>query len=101
MVNVWVALLACALAAFIGYAWGRDVTYRRVARNVVRLQELVPSAGLRRRAAGALHYAAEGRGIDGNIVPLLFRRLEELAARIEAAGEGAGAESVAVTGEGE
>ena len=92
MVNVWIALLACTLAAFIGYCWGRDVTYRRVARNVVRLQELVPSAGLRRRAAGALHYAAEGRGIDGNIVPLLFRRLEELAARIEAAG--AGAESV-------
>ena len=57
--------------------------------ELARLRELVPSPGLLRRAADALHYAAAGRGIDGNVAALLFRRLEELAARIEAAGAGA------------
>ena len=83
MVNVWIALLACALAAFIGYAWGRDATYQRVARNVVRLEALVPSPGLLRRAAGACRTTTRYDEADA---------LDDLAARIEAAG--AGAESV-------
>ena len=38
MVNVWVALLACALAAFIGYAWGRDVSQQQTRALCVRCQ---------------------------------------------------------------
>ena len=98
MIDAWSAILL-SLAVGAGIGW--SLCQQRAARDLARLLELVPSPGLLRWAAEALHYAAEGRGIDGNIVPLLFRRLEELAARIEAAEEGAGAESVAVTGEGE
>ena len=91
--------LALMLSAFAaGSVFGGWMARRDYARDLALLRSLVPSPGLLRRAAEALHYAAEGRGIDGNIVPLLFRRLEELAARIEAAG--AGAESV-TAGEGE
>ena len=90
MVNVWVALLACTLAAFIGYCWGRDVTYRRVARNVVRLEALVPSPRLllRRLAAQVadVYIWADdeppvqmGKDIEAARAP---------AAWIEAAGEG-------------
>ena len=78
MVNAWIALLACALAAFIGYCWGRDVTYQRVARNVVRLEALVPSPGLLR----SLAYCADG------VVPVYAEAARDLAARIEEAGEG-------------
>ena len=94
MVNVWIALLACTLAAFIGYCWGRDVTYQRVARNVVRLEALVPSPGLLRRAAEYAEWLiAERPGRMYSGLPkqenVDAKALLALAARIEAAGEGA------------
>ena len=38
MVNAWIALLACTLAAFIGYCWGRDVAQQRTRALCVRCQ---------------------------------------------------------------
>ena len=89
MVNAWIALLACTLAAFIGYCWGRDVTYQRVARNVVRLEALVPSPGLLRRAAAFVGgYGVMVRKQAGaENAAEMAQQLRALAARIEAAGE--------------
>lgn len=57
------------------------------ARELARLRGLVPEAELLRRAAGVLHYVTAGRGVDKSIASMLFRQLEELAARIDEEGD--------------
>ena len=79
MLTDWPAILLgilLSLAAGAGIGW--FLCQQRAARAQARLRELVPSPGLLR----SLAYCADG------VVPVNAEAARDLAARIEAAGEG-------------